>query len=163
MTSKNIRSFLLLACGILWVNLAEAQESVNSAGSDATGIGGSAAYSIGQVIYTTNFGTSGSVAQGVQHPYEIFTIGISELDFGISLSAFPNPTMNNLTLQLSELTSENMVYQLFDMQGKLIHEQQIVALQTQIDMSQLLMATYFLHVFNQDKTKSQSFKIIKTN
>jgi hypothetical protein len=163
MNSKNILSLLVLAFGFSWGNLAQAQESVNSAGGDVNGPGGSAAYSIGQVIYTTNFSASGSVAQGVQQPYEIFTIGVEELDFGISLTAFPNPTMNNLTLQLSEITSENMVYQLFDMQGKLINEQQIVALQTQIDMSQMAMATYFLHVFNQDKTKNQSFKIIKTN
>ena len=163
MNSKKILSLLVLACGFSWGNLAQAQESINSGGGDATGSGGSAAYSIGQVIYTTNFSASGSVAQGVQQPYEIFTIGVEELDFGISLSAFPNPTMNTLTLQVSELTSENMVYQLFDLQGKLIHESQIVGLQTQIDMSQMAMATYFLHVFNQDKTKNQSFKIIKTN
>jgi hypothetical protein len=40
------------------------------AGGEATGSGGSVSYSVGQVVYTTNTGINGSVAQGVQQPYE---------------------------------------------------------------------------------------------
>ena len=88
---------MLLASGLLWASLAQAQESANASGGDATGSGGTIAYSIGQVVYTTYTGSSGSVAQGVQHAYEIFTVDIEETTLSISLIAFPNPTADNLT------------------------------------------------------------------
>jgi hypothetical protein len=162
MTKNKSRPILLLATGLLWAGLAQAQESTNASGGDATGSGGTVAYSIGQVVYTTNTGSSGSVAQGVQQAYEIFTVGIKETELNISLSAFPNPTANNLTLQISDYNNEKLSYQLFDMQGKHLSKGQIVAQQTQINTSSLPSATYFIKVVNQENNQVQSFKIIKT-
>ena len=72
-----------------------AQESVNGSGGEATGTGGTASYSLGQVVYTTNTGTNGSVVQGVQQPYEISTtLGINETSINLELSVYPNPTNN---------------------------------------------------------------------
>lgn len=94
---------------ILWIvlllatNLAKAQESTNSSGGDATGSGGSVAFSVGQVGYTTTTNTAGILAQGVQQPFEISIVGLNEAATNISLTAFPNPTADNLTLQLSDL------------------------------------------------------------
>lgn len=48
-----------------------AQESAHSAGGDIFGSGGSVAYSVGQVVYTTHVGVLGMEAQGVQQRYEI--------------------------------------------------------------------------------------------
>lgn len=48
-----------------------AQESAHSAGGDIFGSGGSVAYSVGQVVYSTRVGVSGIEAQGVQQRYEI--------------------------------------------------------------------------------------------
>ena len=66
-------AFLLLGLGGL-----QAQQSPTATGGEATGTGGTASYSVGQVVYTTNTGTNGSMAQGVQQPYEISTtVGIN--------------------------------------------------------------------------------------
>ena len=162
MTKNKSRPTLLLAAGLLWASFAQAQESANASGGDATGSGGTVAYSIGQVAYTTNTGSTGSVAQGVQHAYEIFILGIEETAMNISLTAFPNPTTENLTLQISDYNNEKLTYQLFDMQGKQISNGQIVAQQTQIKMNSLPTATYFINVVSQENKKVQSFKIIKT-
>lgn len=162
MIKNKSRPIVLLAAGLLWAGFAQAQESANSSGGDATGSGGTVAYSIGQVVYTTNTGGSGSAAQGVQHAYEIFTVGIKETELNISLTAFPNPTTENLTLQISDYNNEQLSYQLFDMQGKQLSNGQIVAQQTQINMNNLPTATYFVNVVNQENKKVQSFKIIKT-
>ena len=105
------------------------------------------------------FTFSQSVAQGVQHAYEIFTVGIKETELNISLTAFPNPTTDNLTLQISDYNNEKLSYQLFDMQGKQLSNGQIVAQQTQINMNSLPPATYFINVVNQKNKKVQSFKI----
>jgi hypothetical protein len=161
MTKNKSRPIALLAVGLLWAGLAQAQESVNASGGDATGSGGTVAYSVGQVVYTTNTGSTGTVAQGVQHAYEIYSVGINETELNISLSAFPNPTTENLTLQISDYNNEKLTYQLFDMQGKELSNGQIVAQQTQINMNGFPSATYFLNVLNQENKKFQSFKIIK--
>ena len=73
-----------------------AQEGILPAGGNASGNIGSASYSIGQVFYITSSGTNGSVAQGVQQPYEISVItGMDEFkDMKLECYAFPNPATN---------------------------------------------------------------------
>ncbi|MCO5232761.1 MAG: T9SS type A sorting domain-containing protein [Chitinophagales bacterium] len=161
MTKNKSKPILLLILGLLWAGLTQAQESSNASGGDATGSGGTVAYSVGQVVYTTNTGSSGTVSQGVQHAYDIFTVGIKETAINISLTAFPNPTTDNLTLQIQDYNNEKLSYQLFDMQGKQLSNGQIVAQQTLINMNSLPTATYFIHVVNQENKKVQSFKFIK--
>ena len=152
---------LLLAAGLLWVGLAQAQESVNASGSDATGSGGTVAYSVGQVVYNYDAGTSGNVEQGVQHAYEIYVVGIQETAAAFSLTAFPNPTVNHLTLAVNDYNNEALLYQLYDISGKLIYNGQITTAQTQISLEDWPSATYFLHVVNQENQKIQTFKIVK--
>ena len=106
MTKNKSRPIALLLAGLLWVSFAQAQESANTSGGDATGSGGIVAYSVGQVVYTSNTGSTGTIDQGVQHAYEIFTVGIKETELNISLSIFPNPTADNLTLQISDYNNK---------------------------------------------------------
>lgn len=161
MRKNDSRPILLLTAGLLWGGFTQAQESTNASGGDVIGSGGSVAYSIGQVVYTTNTGGSGSVAQGVQHAYEIFSVGIKETELNISLTAFPNPTTENLTLQITDYNNEKLSYQLFDMQGKQLSNGQVTSQQTQINMNGLPSATYFINVVSHENKKFQSFKIIK--
>jgi len=161
MTKNKSRPILLLTAGLLWAGFAQAQESTNASGGDATGSGGTVAYSIGQVVYTANTDASVTVSQGVQQAYEIFTVGIKETELHISLTAFPNPTTDNLTLQISDYNNEKLTYELLDIQGKVMHNGEIVGEQTQIDMNSLSLATYFVNIVNQENKKVQSFKIIK--
>ncbi len=150
-------SVFLLGLGLT----TQAQQVSNATGGDATGSGGTVAYSVGQVVYTTNTSISGTVSQGVQQPFEIFSIGINETGLNISLLVFPNPTADNLTLQVSDYNSEKLSYEVFDMQGKLLNNGQIETQQTQINTGNLASATYFIHVLNKENKKVQSFKIIK--
>jgi len=140
---------------------ATAQENVNTSGGDASGSGGTVAYSLGQVFYTTNTGTSGTVSQGVQQGYVISTVGMKETELTISLSVFPNPTIDQLTLQINDYNNEKLSYQLFDMQGKLLSSDVITSNQTEINMSDLPVVSYFITVMQKNR-KIKSFKIIKT-
>jgi len=150
-------SMILLYCGGSLI----AQESVNSAGGDFFGSGGSIAQSIGQVVYTANSGINGSSSQGVQHAYEIFTLDVHETELIVSLSVFPNPTSENLTLQFTSYESENFTYQLVDSQGKLLAHESLHGEQTLIHTERLPAATYFVYVLTQENKKIQSFKVIK--
>jgi hypothetical protein len=133
---------------------------LSASGGDATGSGGSVAYSVGQIVYTTHLGTTGSVAQGVEQAYEIYSVGIKETSLNISLSIFPNPTSDFLTLKVEDYNNEALSYNLIDEQGKLILSEQITNQNTQLAMSTLACGAYFINVLQANK-KIQTFKIIK--
>jgi len=140
---------------------ANAQTSANTAGGDATGAGGSVAYSVGQPFYITYTGANGTVAQGVQQTYQIFSLGINQSELNISLAVFPNPTYDNLTIEVKEFNNENLSYELFDIQSKLLAKGLITSKQTQINLINLPPSAYFMQISQKNK-KIQSFKIIKT-
>ncbi len=93
MRHKRLKLSAVLLLGLGLTGL-QAQTSVNATGTNASGSGGTVSYSVGQVVYTTNTGASGSVAQGVQQPFEISIVtGIEEAKgINLSVSAYPNPT-----------------------------------------------------------------------
>ena len=152
---------IALLAGLLWGGLAHTQESTNASGGDATGSGGTVAYSVGQIVYTTNTGTTGSVAQGVQQPYEISVVlGIEDNSINLELTAYPNPTANFLTLNVGKAELSTLNFQLFDISGKLIESRKIISSSETIAMENLPTATYFLKVtYNNNEVKT--FKIIK--
>jgi hypothetical protein len=157
---KNIQ-FCCLFLWLLGSGLVQAQESVNASGGDAIGSGGSVAYSIGQVAYTTQAGSNGSVAQGVQHAYEIFKVGINETDLNLSILIFPNPTVDQLIIDMGEFNDEPLAYQFYDMRGRLLSSGQLISPQTLISTTDLASGAYLVHIINQSNRKVQTFKIIK--
>ena len=134
-----------------------AQENTVASGGKATGSGGTVSYSVGQVVYTTNTGTNGSLSQGVQQPYLVSTtVGINETS--IQLNAYPNPTTNNLTLTTDD--SESLSYQLFNIQGAEISSKTLNSKTSNISLEGHPPATYFLKVIKNSKV-IKAFKIIK--
>jgi hypothetical protein len=150
---------LLLGLGL---SSLQAQESINASGGEATGSGGSVSYSVGQVAYQTHAGTNGSVTQGVQQPYEISVVTAIEEAKGINLtvSAYPNPTTDYLTLEVKDFELSTLHFQVYDMNGKLLQSEKITGNQTSIIMSNLVPATYFVKVVLENK-EVKTFKIIK--
>jgi len=142
------------------VNAQTSHQVLSASGGDASGSGGSVAYSVGQIVYTTSTGTTGSVAQGVEQAYEISSVGIKETALNISLSIFPNPTSDYLTLKVEDYNNEALSYSLLDEQGKLVLNEQITNQDTQVAMSTLARGAYFINVLQANK-KIQTFKIIK--
>ncbi len=147
-------TFLILGLGGL-----HAQETIPAAGGDATDVGGSLSYAVGQVVYTTKTGTNGSTAQGVQQPYEISTtLGINETSINLVMSVYPNPTTNYLNLKIEKF--ENISFQLIDLNGKIIENKKVSNTSTTVVMKNLPKATYFLKVTNNNRPV-KTFKIIK--
>ena len=137
------------------------QESVNASGQNASSSGGSVSYSVGQVVYSTNTGTNGSVAQGVQQPFEISVVlGIEHTEINLVMTVSPNPTKDILTLKVDNYEFENLTYQLFDINGKQFLVNQTSAAETQISVARLPSAIYFLKVSDKNKV-IKTFKILK--
>jgi hypothetical protein len=153
---KTIMSVAFLFFGLGGLH---AQESANGSGGEATGTGGTASYSVGQVVYTTNTGTNGSVAQGVQQPYEISTtVGVNETAINLEMSVYPNPTTNYLTLKTDDNT--NLSFQLYDMQGKIIESKIVNNNSTNISLEGQPKATYFLSAVKNNQI-IKTFKVMK--
>ena len=156
--AKLIAAFLL---GIGLTGL-QAQESVTASGGNASGAGGTVSYSVGQVVYKTNTGSNGSEAQGVQQPYEISVIiGIEEAKYiTLQCSVYPNPTNDFLVLKVENFNFSTINFQLYDINGKILMNNKPEGSVTNIAMSNLVPAIYFLKVFQGDK-EIKTFKVIK--
>jgi hypothetical protein len=137
-----------------------AQESANASGGDASGSGGKVAYSIGQTVYTYASGTNGNTSQGVQQPYEIYSVGVDEELSNIFLMAYPNPTSDYLTLELLDYSNEKIEYQLIDIEGRVILSKPINNSQTQVDLNSYSTGIYFIKVIKESQ-EIRTFKIIK--
>ncbi len=167
LTSMFTNSAIILIAFFLSFSFVVAQESVNSAGGNASAIGGSVSYSVGQIVYSTNTGSNGSEIQGVQQPFEISVVTELEEANGIILSvtAYPNPTNDYLTLNIDEYVQirhalSHLSYQLYDMNGKLLQNKKLIEAVTQIDMKNFVLSTYFLKIINNNK-EVKTFKIVK--
>ena len=159
MKHKRVKlSVLLLGIGLT----AHAQQAITATGGDASGSGGTVSYSVGQIVYTTSTGTTGSVAQGVQQPYEIsIVLGIDNHYINLELTAYPNPTTNFLTLNVGNAELSTLNFQLYDINGRLIESRKIISSIETIAMEKLPTATYILQVTNKNKKELKTFKIIK--
>jgi len=159
MKHKKVKlSVLLLGIGLT----AQAQQAITTTGGNASSSGGSISYSVGQIVYKTNSGSIGSVAQGVQQPYEISVVSGLEEAKGINLvlSAYPNPATDYVILKVENYKTENLTYQLYAISGKLLLIQKVSSAETPILMETLANGSYFLKVSN-NKTELKSLKIIK--
>jgi hypothetical protein len=140
----------------------QAQNAIPATGGNASGTGGSSSYTVGQIVYTTNGNSNGSVAQGVQQPYEISIVTAVEeaKDISLEIVVYPNPATDYIKLNIKNYDVQNLRYQLYDINGILLQDNKIVSNETSIVMSNYMSATYFLKVTDNNKV-IRTFKIIK--
>lgn len=161
---KTLTMFMLCAAILTGVGVNEmhAQAAVNSGGGKATGSGGSVDYSTGLVFFKTVSAASGSVAEGVQQPYEISVITSAEEAKGINLliSAYPNPTSGTLYLEVKDYDPAGLICQLLNQQGNLMKKLPLTGQLTSISLDGLPPAVYFVKLTRNNITL-KLFKIIK--
>lgn len=156
------KTMLLMAFFLLSLTGLQSQETVLTTGGNASGSGGSASYSIGQVLYTNIVGATGSVEHGIQQPFEISTfVGIDDnLGISLSLSVYPNPTTDFLNLKVENEDYKNLSYQLYDINGRQLLNEKMIDNNTNIKMSHLQKDIYYLIIMDNHKLV-KVFKIIK--
>jgi len=159
---KQKKVLILYALFLFWgFSEIKAQSNTLAAGGEAAGSGGNLSYSIGQVDYILATGSGGSASQGVQQPFEIFVLGIDDHpEINLEIVVYPNPTTSNLKLQIGNFPINELSYQLYDLQGRLLLQQKIRNKVVQIPMEGLATAVYLLDV-TENFFPIKSFKIIK--
>lgn len=120
-SSKTV--FIFFFC-IFVFPLLNAQETLSSAGGNATGSGGSISYTVGQVFYNSFSGETGSIAQGVQQPFEISLLLVTQkitLSEGWNILSFAAKP-NDLSMRsiVDPLISEDILVKVQDEEGKAV-------------------------------------------
>ncbi len=158
MIAKKIQLTVLLI-GVSLTSL-RAQNAVFAAGGKATGSSGSVTYSVGQIAYK-NFGNAtGSVAQGVLQTTVVITDLDEALNKEISCTVYPNPTATVVNLKIENRSLKNTTAQLYDLNGKLLFQQNVNQPQTIIEVGNLIPSTYLL-IVKEGNQELKTFKIIK--
>ncbi len=140
----------------------QAQNAIPASGGNASGSGGTANYTIGQLVYNTITGTNGSAVQGVQQPYEISVVtGIEKaIDISLEIVAFPNPATDYVKLKVENHETVNLHYQLYNINATPLENKKIESNETIIVLRDLIQGIYFLKVTDKQK-EIKTFKIIK--
>lgn len=155
----------LIVCLLIGLNITkvQAQQAMIASGGTASSVNGNVSYSVGQITFTTISNPTGAISQGIQRPFEIYTLGSNDFqNISLKMSIYPNPSTTLVNLRIDDLDFNSYEYQLFDITGKQILNKKICQIVTQISLENLQVATYFLNVSDNSKT-IKSFKIIKTN
>jgi hypothetical protein len=159
---KEIILFLMIIFTV--PEITNAQVAITTAGGSSSGSMGSVSYTIGQVVYSSSLTSSGNITAGVQQPYEITMITeIKEAkDIELFISAFPNPTFDNVTLKIDNYTFEKLICNLTDINGKQLISLKIINKETSVKLTNLKPSTYFMKILDNNK-EIKVFKIIKAN
>ena len=128
-----------------------------TAGGNKTIENGSVSFTIGQSCYSTKSG-SYIVQQGVQQAYSVKKETNINNNTGIII--YPNPAVESITLEINNYNLQNLSYYLYSSIGELIAIEKIESIKTNIDMSKLSVAAYFL-ILRDKNTNIEEFKILK--
>ena len=141
-----------------------AQSAIVPVGGDAQSNNGSVSYTVGQIAVQAVSNSSGiSVAEGVQQPYEILTVGVDDYP-QITLNAvvYPNPTENFAQLQLNgfEIPAGGLRAILYDGSGKVLQTLPVTEDLTPFQIGHYATGSYYLELRNGTRVL-KTFKVVR--
>lgn len=141
---------------------ANAQQGALTSGGGSSSPGGSISYSIGQTIVQSQTMSGGSITVGLQQTYEVVVLtSLPQMEqLQLQCTLYPNPTQNQLLVQLGSFKPDNLTYTLTDYSGKQITTGNLDSQTQELDMHDLPAGVYFL-TLSQQSQALKSFKIIK--
>ena len=159
---KRFSQYLVMICLALLQLPVSAQTAIPAAGGIGNGTGGTISFSLGQVAYSSQTGSNGSIVQGVQQPYEISLISAVKNTEYINLecNVYPNPTSGSVKLNIKSFDYKYFRFCLYDITGVLLMDQKIESEETTIIIETLPSSVYFLKVIYKG-SEVKVFKIIK--
>ena len=147
------------------MSTAFSQSAVVPIGGTASGNEGSVTYTVGQIAVQTSANSSGSVsiAEGVQQPYEIQTVGVDNYpQIVLNAVVYPNPTENLAQLKLNgfEITSGGLNATLYDGNGKLLQNLTVTEELTDFQIGHYASGTYYLEL-RDGRQLLKTFKVVR--
>ena len=161
----NKQSFLLTLFLGGMAFLVHSQNAIVPVGGDAQNNNGSVNFTVGQIAVQTSTNTTGNVtvAEGVQQPYEIMTVGVDEYpQIILNAEVYPNPTDNLAQLHLNgfEIPTNGLSARLYDGTGKVLQNLTINNDLTTFQIGHYATGTYFLELRNGNQLL-KTFKVVR--
>lgn len=149
----------LLLLGLLTIiNSIHSQEVVSTQGETYSSPNAIIDFTVGEVVINTVSDGTNNITQGFHQTNWNF-VGLENHTPSFEAIIFPNPTSEVLNIRASAF--ENVIYTLYDAQGKLIVKDKLTAEQTLIPVSQLATGSYSI-TLNNPTQNLKTFKLIKT-
>ena len=120
----------------------------------------------GEMMIETFTSSNNFLTQGFQQP-EKTNVGVQQLiDNGMTVTVFPNPTSDLVTVNLEAENAEGYAAVMYDVLGRMLAlpgtlERNYTQLRQTFNLSQLPSATYFVSIINAQGEIKHSFKIQK--
>lgn len=161
---KRITTFIVSLLSLAGATFA--QSAIVTLGGDAQSNSGSVSYTVGQIAVESAANSNGSitVAEGVQQPYEIQTVGVDEYpQIALNAVVYPNPTENLAQLRLNgfEIPAAGLRAILYDGNGKQLQSVTVTDDLTPFQIGQYATGTYYLEL-RDGKRVLKTFKIVRS-
>lgn len=158
-----IIQYLILSIAILigMTEILKAQSTMVAAGGNAIGPTAQVSYTIGQVVYTSQYNSDAIVDQGVQHSIEIYPVSIGKEEAECSLSVFPNPTCESITISLGIAVKYRGEWSIIDIHGKQVLSQEYDSPSMTISLTDLPTGSYTLLIRDAISNKQQIYTVKK--
>lgn len=162
-----MRTLIIVFVTCLSISLSYSQEIVvQSIGPAASGFnqsGASLAYTVGELVIEPSYGDTVSVGSGLVYLVDTVaftaTLNLAGLDLGIVL--FPNPTIDKLNIQLTDLLFEPTIG-LYSLSGGLLQQINVAGRDhVRVDFSQYASGYYLLIVKHPEQGTVATYKIQK--
>jgi hypothetical protein len=137
-----------------------AQQVVAPAGHFHENTHGSVCWTLGETIIHAFAGSQYQITQGFQQGIVSVSTYAGNLLPGIEITAYPNPTRDLVIISIQKPTDNQLVYELFGINGNVLKRDILEIPETKIGFDHLLPGTYFIRII-QDIHLIKTFKIIK--
>lgn len=135
-----------LLCSVSCFTAIAQQDNV-VVGGDVFGDSGSIAFTVGQLNYYTFSDVINSIDEGVQKAYKpLKNLGTDKWDLAVGIAVYPNPTVNELHIDMPNFKVSTFSYNLYDVQGKLLLSNGIKEQLTLVNTDFLPSGTYMLKI-----------------
>ena len=84
----------------------------------------------------------------IKHPASMVPAGINQYELNQSVSVYPNPASNNVTIEISDLKLKGAIVRLFNIVGEVVYQAEIINSDSVIDVSSFAKGIYTIDIEN---------------
>jgi hypothetical protein len=152
--------FLIVFLFLIYTPVLLAQQVVATAGGTLGNSNGTISYTIGEGVTQTLTKGDKTLTQGF-HQTTVLVIPINKKkDLDFSISVYPNPTSDKVTVKVEKEDITGLQFLLFNMNGKLILQKNLESNETSVSVEQLSSGFYLLKI-QEGAIELRTFKIVK--
>lgn len=138
---------------------------IASSGTVTSNATHSISWTLGEVVTQTLVSGGNYATQGFQQPNDDFTISVENNNSTLEIKSYPNPTSDEVHVEINKHSLEDFTFQIMDATGKKVLENKIKAsvgtLHHTLQVSEFSAGNYVLTVSNLSSSINKTFKFTK--